>query len=172
MTQNSPEVQKALDIIAAANAAAANTLAAEQKAVGLEVNPNPSSPIDLASLIADARAKMQVPTDAKDAAVEATDPTLVNEMLAKASELADTIKKATAERELIKDFLKDVVKSAEVLHGEGSIHELTVHGATVFTYKPVVARVLNQTWIKANFPDIPENAEMWQDQISRPANFK
>jgi hypothetical protein len=35
-----------------------------------------------------------------------------------------------------------------------------------------VTRVLDQQWIKSQFPDIPENAEMWKDQLSRPANFK
>lgn len=129
--------------------------------------------IDVTALVAEARAKMQVPTAKTDKAVEVTDPHTVNALLARASELKEQKKAIELEYDQIVGLLKDIVTSAEVLHGgEGSIEELTVNGATVFTYKQSTARVLNSTQVKKLFPDIPENAELWSDQVRRTALIK
>lgn len=123
--------------------------------------------------IAAARAKLLVPADAKPqgAKLEAPDPELINTLLAEASEHERLVKLHTGEREKIKAFLGDLIEQAEEQVGH-SIDELTVHGATVFTYKTVTSRVLDQSYLKQLFPDTPANMEAWKDQVSRRAEFK
>jgi hypothetical protein len=122
--------------------------------------------------IAAARAKLLIPADAATAEkLEAPDAELINTLLAEASEHERIAKLHTAEREKIKSFLGDLIEQAEAQVGH-NIDELTVHGATVFTYKTVVSRVLDQAYLKAMFPDTPANAEAWKDQTSRRKEFK
>lgn len=133
----------------------------------------PAPAVNVTDLIAQARSTMQVPTSAEEKAIEATDPHTVNALLARAADLKAQKKAIEVEYDQITTFLKDVVTSAEVLHGgEGSVEELRVNGATVFTYKRTTARVLNQEQVKKMFPDIPENAELWADQVRRTALIK
>lgn len=150
-------------------------VAAAMKLLGESLTPpaNTAPAVNITELIATARSTMQVPTSTEDKSIEATDPHMVNAMLARASELKAQKKAIEAEYEQITTFLKDVVTSAEVLHGgEGSIEELRVNGATVFTYKQSTSRVLNQEQVKKMFPDIEENAELWTDQVRRTALIK
>lgn len=67
---------------------------------------------------------VSVPKLTKDntKAVEANDPTLMNELLALRSSLDEKIKEATAEKKKIDDIIKDAI---------GKNDELLVHGAKV-----------------------------------------
>lgn len=127
--------------------------------------------LDLDALLAAAREQLSLtPAEVPAGKLEAPNAEVVNTLVAKADDLKRTADAATKEREKIKAFLKELVTSAE--ENPGDVQELTVHGATVFTYKGVVSRVLNQQHIKSMFPDIPENAEFWMDSDSRRAEFK
>lgn len=131
----------------------------------------PSQTLD--ELIAAARSNLKLPEAIPaGGSLEAPDANLVNTLLARADDFKRTADAATAEREKIKKFLNDLIVAAESTGNGESIAELTVHGATVYTYKKVVSRVLDQPHIKSLFPDITENAEMWKDQVSRRAEFK
>ena len=130
--------------------------------------------IDLDTLIAEAREKMQVDAATKlDATLETPDATLANELMARWSDLERQRKEIEAEQDKIKSFFTDLVESAEKAAGvaAGTIEQVTVHGAAVFSYKPQVSRVLDQQQVKKMFPDIPENAELWKTQATRPRKF-
>ena len=129
--------------------------------------------LDLDGLIAAARDKMNLTpiAAAKNEKLEAPDAELVNTLLAQADEWDRREKEAKAERAKITDFFRDLVVSTEDATGK-PISELTVHGATIFTYKPSISRILNQAHIKSLFPDLPENAEMWIESTSRRALYK
>ena len=159
-----PEQQKLIDQILA--------LDPDVKLMYAELKP-PTPAFDLDNLIAAARDKMNLTliAAAKDEKLEAPDAELVNTLLAQADEWERREKEAKAERAKITDFFRDLVVSTEDRTGK-PISELTVHGATIFTYKISSSRILNQAHIKSLFPDLPENAEMWIDSPSRRALYK
>lgn len=131
-------------------------------------------PLDLDALIAEARLKMQVDAGTQlQSTVEAPDPMLANELMARWSDLDRQGKEIAAEQEKVKSFFTDLVESMEAQAGfaPGAIQQVSVHGAPVFSYKPVLARVLDQAAAKRLFPDTPENAELWKDQTTRPRKF-
>lgn len=133
-----------------------------------EIIANMQRAFDVNALVEDARHKLGVaPVPATGVAhkLDVTGPQaiVVNNLLAKAAELDRIAKAATAEREEIKQALADYA---------GDATELRVNGAPVFTYQEQVARVLDQAWIKANYPDIPGNEHFYKDQVTRPRRFK
>lgn len=134
-----------------------------------EIIANMQRAFDVNALVEDARLKLHLDAPQLDQAAPATlnitgaQAIVANNLLAKAAELDRIAKAATTEREQIKQVLADLAGDAE---------ELRVNGAPVFTYKPQTARVLNQAWIKATYPDIPGNESFWQDQTTRPRRFK
>jgi methyl-accepting chemotaxis protein len=88
---------------------------------------------------------------------------VVNELTARADELDKIAKAANAEREQIKDTLRDVLGDAE---------ELKVNNALVFTNKRSSSRILDQKAIKSRFPDIPGNEWAYTTTETRRALFK
>ena len=77
------------------------------------------------NLIDEAKAKLVVKAKASKSStkqVEALDPVLMNELLAKRSELYDAVKSLKAEQDAIDAIIKDAIGSAD---------ELTVNGAKV-----------------------------------------
>lgn len=137
---------------------------------------------DVASIeqqIADARAALAVFTpelpktvdEATALVVSGAQRPIVNALLARRLQLRTMIDKLTRAEESIKSTLSDMIEQAEK-DSPTPITELVVDGAVVFTYAPVVSRVLNQPAVKSLFPDTPENAEFWKDQESRPRKFK
>lgn len=73
-------------------------------------------------LIDEAKAKLVAkPKASKDTVktVEAVDPVLMNELLAKRSELYDTVKRLKAEQDAIDAIIKDAIGSADVLTVNG-----------------------------------------------------
>lgn len=148
-----PDLERAQQVLAALNAAT-------------------PKPLDVAALIAEARKSLPDTARKDDGTVEVPDPELVNTLLARVSQIKAEMKQLAAEEDEIKTFLKELVLAAEDGREEGSVEGLTVHGATVFTFKRTVSRVLNQSQVKAMFPDIPENSELWADQVRRTALIK
>lgn len=149
-----------------------NPQLAEAEAILATLNKQQS--IDLDALIAEARTKMQVDATAKlDTTVEAPDPTLANELMARWSDLDRQAKEIAAEQEKIKSFFTDLVESLESAAGvePGTIEQVAVHGAPVFSYKTVTSRVLDQAAVKKLWPDVPENEELWKTQTTRPRKF-
>ena len=91
------------------------------------------------------------------------DAATVNELVARADELARIAKAATEEREQIKDLLRDTLGEREVL---------VVNGAPVATNKQTVSRILDQQWIKSAYPDVPGNENFYKDSVTRRFNFR
>lgn len=130
----------------------------------LEGAPKPAFNLD--ALLDEARDRLQISNQNAVVSadiIEAPDAATVNQLLALADQYKREADTATANREAIKDTLKELV---------GEHEGISVNGATVFTFKPVTSRVLDQPHIKSLFPDLPENAEFWKDQNSRRAEFK
>ncbi len=155
-------------------ATAKQILANQSQPAFAEPEPAPVAGFDLDALIAQARERLSLPIATAPAAgkLEAPDADLVSALLARADDFKRVSDEAIKEREKITAFLADLIVAAEESTGT-PIEELTVHGATVFTYKTVTSRVLNQTHLKSLFPDIPTNAEAWKDQTARkPAGFE
>lgn len=127
----------------------------------------------LDELIAAARQKLlgQTSEQTVDKKIEAPDRNVFSQMLAEADEHQRLEKFHAAERAKISDFFADYIIASESATGK-LVDELTVDGATVFTYKTVTSRVLDQPHIKSLFPDLPENAEMWTELSSRRKLYK
>ncbi|MDF2563584.1 MAG: hypothetical protein K0R99_5030 [Microbacterium sp.] len=134
-----------------------------------EIIANMQRAFDVHALIDDARTKLGIEqavepgVGAYKVNVTGQKAIIVNNLLAKAAELDRIAKAASAEREEIKQTLADYA---------GDATELQVNGAPVFTYQEQTARVLDQSWIKANYPDIPGNEHFYKDQVTRPRRFK
>lgn len=137
------------------------------EAAAAEIIANMHRAFDVHALVEDARKKLGVnpapDTETRKVDVTGQQAIVINNLLAKSAELDRIAKAATTEREAIKEALADFAGDAE---------ELSVNGATVFTYKEQVARVLDQAYIKAWFPDVPGNEKFWKDQVTRPRRFK
>lgn len=129
-------------------------------------DPRPMTPFDLDALLSDARNKLGVVTATPEQPANEiipTDPAIVIDLVTRAAEFKRQADVATKERAKITDLLAE-------LTGEGG--ELIVNGAPIFTVKTVVSRVLDATYIKSVFPDLPENAEMWKDQAAVRRDYK
>lgn len=94
---------------------------------------------------------VSVPKLTKDntKAVEAADPTLMNELLALRASLSDSIKEATAEKSRIDDIIKDAI---------GKNDELLVHGAKVASITRYPETAVKSDVVKEMFAivDYPE----------------
>lgn len=94
---------------------------------------------------------VSVPKLTKDntKAVEAADPTLMNELLALRASLSDSIKEATAEKSRIDDIIKDAI---------GKNDELLVHGAKVASITRYPETTVKSDVVKEMFAivDYPE----------------
>ena len=83
-------------------------------------------------------------TKANPRAIEATDPILINELLAERSELSDVIKQADARKTEIENVLKDII---------GDKDELLVHGARVaFITRTKPSIAVDTAEVKEQFP--------------------
>lgn len=143
-----------------AEAALASMLAAETAAASAETSVN------LDDLLAEARQKLGVlanPTKDDEVEFEVADPNIVNALLAKASEYKRISDVATKEREKITALLASLTPNAGTL---------VVHGAPVFKVSQITSRIFKADHMKALFPDIPENAEFWEDRISTRRDYK
>ncbi len=102
-------------------------------------------------LIDEAKAKLiETPKATKDSKfIEATDPALINALLAERDLLATQIKDLTARKAEIEAIFKDVI---------GDHLELRVHGAKVATYRKYRETVLKTDVVQEQFPllDYPE----------------
>lgn len=83
-------------------------------------------------------------------AVEAADPTLMNELLALRSSLDEQIKEATIEKKRIDDIIKDAI---------GKNDELLIHGAKVasisrWAQTDVQADVVKEMFEIADYPEL------------------
>lgn len=157
---NTPALQAQIDAIIAT---------AQATPVAVLETPRPAT---LDERIAEARLRLLNQVAAPEAGkLEAPDKDVISTLLAEQSEWKRIIDEATKERAKITDFFADLIVANEN-GNEGSIEELTVHGATVFTYKTVTSRTLDTAHIKSLFPDIPENAEMWSEGVQRRKVFK
>jgi predicted phage-related endonuclease len=83
-------------------------------------------------------------TKANPKAVEASDPILINELLAERSELSDAIKQAEARKTEIENVIKDII---------GDKEELLVHGAKVaFITRTKPSIAVDTAEVKEQFP--------------------
>lgn len=121
--------------------------------------------VDVSELVANAQARLGVKAPVKRNEVEATDPAIMNELLARQDELAEIEKRAREAREGIKTIIRNYMGKADVLKVNGAVVATNAASKT--------SRVLNQEWIKATYPDIPGNENFWKDQGgSRSLRFK
>lgn len=100
---------------------------------------------------------VSVPKLTKDntKAVEANDPTLMNELLALRASLADSIKEATAEKSRIDDIIKDAI---------GKNDELLVHGAKVasitrYPETTVKSDVVKEMFAIVDYPELYQRTQ-------------
>jgi len=102
-------------------------------------------------LIASAKALIIKPRETKDdkELVEASDPSIINELLAARQAIEDQMKPLAEKKSEIDAIIKDLIGKADVL---------TVHGAEVASISRWRETQLNSDFIKENFPiaDYPE----------------
>jgi hypothetical protein len=102
-------------------------------------------------LIASAKALIIKPRETKDDKdlVEASDPSIINELLAARQNIEDQMKPLSEKKSEIDAIIKDLIGKADVL---------TVHGAEVASISRWRETQLNSDFIKENFPvaDYPE----------------
>jgi hypothetical protein len=102
-------------------------------------------------LIASAKALIIKPRETKDdkELVEASDPSIINELLAARQAIEDQMKPLSEKKSEIDAIIKDLIGKADVL---------TVHGAEVASISRWRETQLNSDFIKENFPvaDYPE----------------
>ena len=128
---------------------------------------------DLDALLDAARANMKLPQQTADGELPATDPDLINTLVARADELKRTSDLAIKERAKITGLLKEMVVATRVEGAEiPAKTSLTVHGAPVFVVNHVVKRELDQAAIKAKHPDIAKWAMYWKESSNDTGLYK
>lgn len=110
------------------------------------------NPTATRKLIDEAKAKLiEKPkaTKASKKVVDASDPALVNSLLAELSMVQDQMKQLKAQEDEIKDVIRDIIGQAEELH---------VHGAKVASISRWREQALITDKVKETFPlvDYPE----------------
>lgn len=82
--------------------------------------------------------------------IEASDPVLVNELLAELSRIKDAIKILEAQESEIKDVLKDTIGSAEELH----VHGAKVASITRWRETSLITDKVKETFPLVEYPEL------------------
>jgi hypothetical protein len=129
-----------------------------------------SGVVNIDAMLAEARSRLALApaanTDSDQR--EASNPEVVNALLAKAAELKRTEDSAKKERAKITDLLAEI---AGPVTGTRTV-ELIVNDAPVFTVSVIESRGLNVDYIKSAHPDIPGNDAYWKTTKSTRRNYK
>lgn len=108
---------------------------------------------DTRALIDQAKAKLvEKPkaTKPNKKAIDASDPAMVNELLAELSRIKDAMKLLTAQETEIKDVLKDVIGSAEELH----VHGAKVASITRWRETSLITDTVKETFPLVEYPEL------------------
>lgn len=82
--------------------------------------------------------------------IDASDPAMVNELLAELSRIKDAMKLLTAQETEIKDVLKDVIGSAEELH----VHGAKVASITRWRETSLITDTVKETFPLVEYPEL------------------
>lgn len=96
-----------------------------------------------------------VATKENSKAIEAADPILINEILARRAQLTEEMKLAKAEKDELEDIIRDLI---------GKKDELTVHGAKVASIARWRETSVNTDYVKeyfslADYPELYKRAD-------------